>query len=181
MGVGSILLIGPMSRSEDLSPHGLSEKVFMPFILHSQIWRVASTVGAVGGVTGRICATVKVGAGAGAVGTSAGNIRAAVWLGAGELFGAIPFVQPTVIAIARVAIDSPPNIHGGRFLPLSTSSTLVHYSYLSYKPPRSFNRSSLLRLKRIVTLETEETLPWPRFFSRAAGAADGGERRTSRR
>src|ERR1700680_503509 len=157
MGVGSIMLIGPISRSEDLSPHGLSEKVSMPFILHSQTSRFASTFGAIGAVTGRMCATGKVGAGAGAVVTSAaGNIWAAVWLCAGELFGANAFAQPTVIAIARVAIDSLPKIHGRRFLPLCMSSILVRYSYLSYKPPRRFTRNSLLRLKRPVTLETEE-------------------------
>ena len=77
MGVGSILLIGPISRREDLPPHGLSEKVFMPFIVHSQIWRFAAAFGAIGGVIGRICATAKVGAdadadaGAGAIATSA--------------------------------------------------------------------------------------------------------------
>jgi hypothetical protein len=42
MGVGSILLIGPISRSEDLSPQGLSEKAFWPFIVHCQIWLLGS-------------------------------------------------------------------------------------------------------------------------------------------
>ena len=75
MGIGSILLIGPISRSVDFSPHGLSEKVFRPFIVHSQIWRFGSECGAIGGVTCRICATVKVGAGAEAVvDLASGNI-----------------------------------------------------------------------------------------------------------
>jgi hypothetical protein len=101
MGVGSILLTGPISRSVDLLPHGLSEKVLWPFIVHSQIWWVGSTLGAIGGVAGRICATLKVGAGGAGAGAGAGD------------------------ANARAAIDSPPKIHGRRFLPLSMSSILV--------------------------------------------------------
>jgi hypothetical protein len=37
-------------------------------------------------------------------------------LGACEFFGAVALIEPTVIAIATVAIDSPPKIHGRRSL-----------------------------------------------------------------
>ena len=74
MGVGSIRLIGPISRSEDLPPHGLSEKVFWPLIVHSHIWLVDS----IGGAVVCICAAAKVGAGIGAAGSPAfGNATTA--------------------------------------------------------------------------------------------------------
>jgi hypothetical protein len=41
--------------------------------------------------------------------------------------GAMPLAQPTVMAIATVAIDSPPKILGRRLLPLSMFSNLVRH------------------------------------------------------
>jgi hypothetical protein len=58
MGVASIPLIGFSSRSVGLAPHGLSEKVRTPFVVHSQIWllgdagtaAIAAGCGSAGGV-----------------------------------------------------------------------------------------------------------------------------------
>jgi hypothetical protein len=76
--------------------------------------------GGIGGVTVCICAAASVGAGAGAGSVcagAAGNTYAVAGLGAAELFeGAVLLVDATVIAIATVAIDYPPKIHGRRSL-----------------------------------------------------------------
>ena len=84
MGDGSILLIGPISRTEDLSPHGASENVFWPLVVHSQ----TRLVGSVGGAADWVGAAASVGAGvdtgAGAAGTALGNATA--W-GAGNTCG----------------------------------------------------------------------------------------------
>ena len=48
---------------EDLSPHGLLEKVLCPFVVHSQIW----PLGIIGGDAGCICAAMTAGAGNGGV------------------------------------------------------------------------------------------------------------------
>jgi|SRR5882724_1182617 len=84
MGVGSILLIGPISRSEGLSPHRVSENVFWPLIVHSHIW-LFDSIGGAAAVC--ICAAGKVGAGVGAVGTPASGNATTAFGNATTAFG----------------------------------------------------------------------------------------------
>ena len=54
---------------------------------------------------------------------------------------------------------------------MSISSILVRYSYICYKPRRRFTRNCRLRLKRSVTVETEETLSLPWLLPEPRGRA----------
>ena len=135
MGAESILLIGPMSRTIELPPQGVSEKDFWPFIVHSQTLSLDSIAGAaiccicgttVGGTATAcaVCAACKNGADACAgttdgVGALAGAAPTVVWL--------CVRIEPTASPMATVAIDSPPKIHGNRSLCLSIARIIPRF------------------------------------------------------
>ena len=66
---GFMMLIELNSRSEALGPHGLSENVFWPFVVHSQI----SLAGGALGCTGAAANAGAGMAGAGAAGAATGK------------------------------------------------------------------------------------------------------------
>jgi hypothetical protein len=126
--VGSIVLIGPNSRSEDFSPQGLFENVFWPFVVHSHICPAAicgCVIGCTawactaGGAVGGNCSAVNCGDGLWGVTEAAGTIAAIAGLGGGRVFGADRLFEPTVIATAIAAVEIPPKIQGARSLYLS--------------------------------------------------------------
>jgi hypothetical protein len=128
--VGSIVLIGPNSRSEDFSPQGLFENVFWPFVVHSHICP-AATCGcakgctalacgvAPGGAAGDNCSAGNCGNGLVDIAETAGRISAIAGLAAGKVFGAVRLLEPTVTATAIAAVEIAPKIQGARSLYLS--------------------------------------------------------------
>lgn len=140
--MASIVLIGPNSRSEDFSPHGLLEKVFWPLVVHSQICPTgaASCVSAgtalisdsVGGVGGAETGNGSAGNGGGEllkIADGEGRISAIAGEGVCRALAAVPPLPPTVITAATVADAIPPKIQGPRSLYLCIGLTLTFSTY----------------------------------------------------
>jgi hypothetical protein len=140
-----MVLIGPTSRSADFSPQGLSEKVLTPLVVHSQIRPLGSDDGEL------ICASANrdgsdrtagwgVGAAAGSATAKevAGNATAkevagdsagsALKLRACRFLEAMLWIEPAPMAIAMLAITSPPDIHGSKSLSLRMSRLSLPHS-----------------------------------------------------
>jgi hypothetical protein len=140
--VASIVLIGPNSRSEDFSPHGLFEKVFWPLVVHSQI----CPGGAAGSVTAGIAWDSDWAGGVGGAGTGngsadncggellkiaegEGSISAIAGEGVCRGFAAVPALPATAITAATVAVAIAPKIQGPRSLYLYIRLTLRFSTY----------------------------------------------------
>jgi len=138
-GDASMTLMGPTSRRMAVLPQRLLEKVLTPLVVHSQIWLPGGLGAGPGGVCSMAGPCAGVGrrdpraalddvldgdvmfAGAvliGILGVSSAVARLAtdefVWLDARA--GVVLPVEPTAMAIAMAAMESPPKIHGRRSL-----------------------------------------------------------------
>jgi hypothetical protein len=74
-----MVFTGPISRTVDLAPQGLFEKVFCPFVMHSQIWPFCGEVRLANGGDGSSACVAATGVSNDA-GCGAGSVT--VWTGA---------------------------------------------------------------------------------------------------